>query len=73
MNCILGKHIIPTGWHNWDKASNELTARYAEYKNTGPGAATGKRVAWSHQLTDKDAKVITVTKVFKGWDPSKQK
>lgn len=71
MNCNLGAHILPAGWHNWDKTTNELTARYAEYKNTGRGAVTAKRVAWSHQLTDKDAKVITVTKVFKGWDPSK--
>jgi pectinesterase len=72
MNCNLGAHILPVGWHNWDKTTNELTARYAEYKNTGPGSATAKRVTWSHQLTDKDAKIITVTKVFKGWDPSKQ-
>lgn len=72
MNCKLGAHILAAGWHNWDKETNELTARYAEYKNTGPGAAAGKRVAWSHQLTDKDAKAITVNKVFKGWDPLKQ-
>ncbi|SFE16706.1 pectinesterase [Chitinophaga sp. CF118] len=72
MNCFLDAHILPEGWHNWDKVTNEQTARYAEYKNTGPGAATGKRVAWSRQLTDKEAKIITVTKVFKGWDPSKQ-
>jgi pectinesterase len=72
MNCTLGAHILPAGWYYWEKEKNELTARYSEYKNTGPGAAIGKRVAWSHQLTDKEAKSITIIKVFKGWDPSKQ-
>jgi pectinesterase len=72
MYCTLGDHILPAGWFYWEKEKNEQTARYAEYKNIGPGAAIDKRVAWSHQLTDKDAKSITITKVFKGWDPSKQ-
>lgn len=72
MNCTLGNHILPVGWHNWDKETNEKTARYAEYKNEGPGADTGKRVAWSRQLSEKEVKNITVTKVFKGWDPLKQ-
>jgi pectinesterase len=71
MNCSLGSHILPAGWHNWDKVENEQTARYAEYNNSGPGAATDKRVGWSRQLTAKEAKNITVTKVFRDWDPSK--
>jgi pectinesterase len=70
MNCSLGSHILPAGWHNWDKVENEQTARYAEYNNSGPGAATDKRVGWSRQLTAKEAKNITVTKVFRDWDPS---
>ena len=72
MNCTLGAHILPVGWHNWDKVTNEQTARYAEYKNTGAGAGISKRVAWSHQLDDKSAKLVTITKVLRGWDPSKQ-
>ena len=37
IECELGKHIVPAGWHNWGKQSNEETARYMEYKNTGEG------------------------------------
>lgn len=71
MNCMLGPQILPQGWHNWDKKENELTARYAEYNNTGAGAVTDKRVAWSTQLSAKRSKDITLTKVFGTWDPLK--
>jgi pectinesterase len=71
MHSNLGGQILPQGWHNWDKAGNEQTARYAEYENSGAGAGTGKRVNWSRQLSAKDAKNITLTKVFNNWDPSK--
>ena len=55
MNCEMGSHIRPEGWHNWGKQSNEQTARYSEYNNHGAGAATKARVAWSRQLTKKEA------------------
>lgn len=64
MNCELGGHIRPEGWHNWGKVDNEKTASYIEYKNTGAGANTSERVAWSRQLTDKEAKRITIENVF---------
>jgi len=72
MNCELGGHILPAGWHNWGKASNEQTARYCEYDNTGAGAATAQRAAWSSQLTKKEAAKVTLENVFKrndGWMP----
>ena len=59
MNCEMGSHIRPEGWHNWGKQSNEQTARYSEYNNHGAGAATKARVAWSHQLTKKEAAKVT--------------
>lgn len=71
LNCELSAVIRAEGWHNWGKESNEKTAFYAEYKNKGAGAATSKRVSWSHQLTDEDAKSYTNIAVFRGWDPSK--
>ncbi|ACU59308.1 Pectinesterase [Chitinophaga pinensis DSM 2588] len=71
MNSILGPQILAQGWHNWDKKENELTARYAEYHNTGAGATHDKRVAWSRQLPAQSAKDITLTKVFGNWDPLK--
>ncbi|TWW00861.1 pectinesterase family protein [Chitinophaga pinensis] len=71
MNSVLGPQILAQGWHNWDKKENELTARYAEYRNTGAGATHDKRVAWSAQLSTQSAKDITLTKVFGNWDPLK--
>ena len=46
MNCDLGKHIRPEGWHNWEK-HREQTARYLEYNNHGDGAKTTERVGWA--------------------------
>ncbi len=72
MNCELGSHILPAGWHNWDNHQNERTARYAEYRNTGPGASPGTRVAWSRQLSRKEAGTYTAERVFArhdGWSP----
>lgn len=64
IECELGKHIVPAGWHNWGKQSNEETARYMEYKNTGEGANASERVAWSKQLTKKEAEAVTVDAIF---------
>ena len=46
INCDMGKHILPIGWHNWGKESNEKTSRYGEYGSKGPGAQ-GERAAWA--------------------------
>lgn len=72
IECELGKHIVLAGWHNWGKQSNEETARYMEYKNTGEGANTSERVAWSKQLTKKEAEAVTVDAIFRtqsNWNP----
>ena len=63
MHCALPKQIRPEGWHHWQK-EREQTARYLEYENTGEGADISKRVTWSRQLTKKEAKDITLEKVF---------
>ena len=69
IKCDLGKVINPEGWNNWGKVSNEQTAYYAEYKNTGAGYKPGQRVAWSHQLTDEEIKEYQIEKIFKDWIP----
>ncbi|MBT9849042.1 pectinesterase family protein [Phocaeicola vulgatus] len=72
IECELGKHIVPAGWHNWGKQSNEETARYMEYKNTGEGANVSERVAWNKQLTKKEAEAVTVDAIFgtqSNWNP----
>ena len=75
IECELGKHIVLAGWHNWGKQSNEETARYMEYKNTGEGANASERVAWSKQLTKKEAEAVTVDAIFRtqsDWNPIDQ-
>lgn len=72
IECELGKHIVSAGWHNWGKQSNEETARYMEYKNTGEGANASERVVWSKQLTKKEAEAVTVDAIFRtqsNWNP----
>ena len=73
MNCHLGRHIRPEGWHHWEK-QREQTARYLEYNNRGEGATTKERVSWSRQLTKKEAAAITPENVFvrhDKWNPTK--
>lgn len=73
MNCQLGKHILPVGWHNWSNTQNETTARYCEYDNHGEGAATKERAAWTRQLTRKEAAKVTLENVFRqkgSWIPN---
>ncbi|WP_114790029.1 pectinesterase family protein [Niabella yanshanensis] len=63
--------IRPEGWHNWGRPSAEQTVHYAEFNNSGAGAATGKRVGWSKQLTKEDAKQYTAKHIFNGWNIGK--
>lgn len=72
MFCQMDNLIKPDGWNNWDNPMNEKTARFAEYKNTGPGSATTKRVPWAKQLIDQEAKTYTITNVLgegDKWNP----
>jgi len=72
MHCTLPAQIRPEGWHHWQK-EREQTARYLEFENTGDGAATDKRVAWSRQLSNKEVRKVTVENVFQradDWAPS---
>lgn len=65
IKCNLGPFIAPQGWNNWSKAENENTVTYVEYKNRGEGANRSQRVAWSRELTDKEAYLYTKENVFK--------
>lgn len=73
IDCELGKHIVPAGWHNWRNPENEKTARYAEYGSTGEGASAGARVKWAKQLTRKEAAPYEDPKYIFGmsseWNP----
>ena len=64
IRCELPACIVPAGWDNWNNPENEKTVFYAEYKNTGVGAATDKRVSWSKQLTAKQAESFSLPAIF---------
>ncbi len=72
MECEIGGHIVPAGWHNWNDSANEQTARYAEYGNTGEGADTSARVSWVKSLSAAEAEAVTPERVFhfeRDWNP----
>lgn len=62
--CELSVKVSPDGWNNWNDPKRELSARFAEYHNTGEGAATGQRVSWCRQLSDAEAEKVTLVRVF---------
>jgi len=64
INCSMGRHILPEGWHNWSKPWREATAFYAEYDCTGPGADRKNRVTWSKELTSREAAEYSIRKIF---------
>jgi pectinesterase len=73
MRCELGAGIRPEGWHNWDKPWTEVTSRFLEYRNTGPGAERSRRVSWARELTPNEADRITPATALRGcdgWDPT---
>lgn len=64
LNSTLGAHIVPEGWHDWQKKKvREGTTFYAEYHNSGPGASKN-RVSWSRQLSQQEAEVYTWENVY---------
>ena len=74
IECDLGKNLWPEGWTEWRGTDNHKTARYVEYKNTGPGANPHRRPAWTRQLGEAEAKSYTVENILSGqdrWDPKK--
>lgn len=55
INCEMGAHIMPEGWHNWNRKEAESTSFYAEYNCKGNGYKPKSRVGWSHQLKKSEA------------------
>ncbi|WP_308991039.1 pectinesterase family protein [Mariniflexile litorale] len=64
INCEMGKHIKPEGWHNWSKKEAEVSTFYAEYHSTGKGSQSEKREKWSHQLKKSQAKKYTIENIM---------
>ncbi|MCX8524265.1 pectinesterase family protein [Chryseobacterium formosus] len=74
INTEMGSHILPEGWNPWkgDKMfpDKDKTAYYAEYNSKGEGGKIENRVAWSHQLTKKEAKKYSIKNIFGDWKPN---
>ncbi|WP_158823094.1 pectinesterase family protein [Granulicella sp. S156] len=72
MNTELPADLNPEGWSIWNKNDPTPKAFYAEYNNSGPGWLPKQRVAWSHQLTAKEAEAFSAQNFLRGedhWDP----
>ena len=66
INTEMGDHIVPEGWHNWNRENAEKTVFYAESGSYGPGGNTKERVSWSQQLTAEQANEFDIYEVFEG-------
>jgi PelA/Pel-15E family pectate lyase len=64
IDCWLGDHIRAEGWDNWRDPTREKTAWFGEYKSKGPGANPSARVAWSRQLSDREAAEFSRARFF---------
>jgi len=72
LNSEMSEMIRPEGWNNWNQPEREKTVRYAEFGSTGPGTKPNQRVRWAKQLTEAEAKSITMRSVLSGpdnWNP----
>ena len=72
LNTEMSEVVRPEGWNDWRKPETHQTARYEEFKSTGPGGGAQERVGWAKQLTPAEAAAITPGKVLAGadgWDP----
>lgn len=63
MQTTISNVINAAGWYEWDGNFALSTLYYGEYKNTGAGADTSKRVTW------KGFKVITSATEAQGFTP----
>jgi len=73
LNCEMADAVQPIGWNDWKKPETHTTARYEEFHNTGPGASPTNRPGWIKQLSEAEAKKITVDAVLgedDGWNPA---
>lgn len=52
IECEMSNVIKAEGWNNWGKVSNEETAKFVEFANSGDGASSENRVSWSHELSE---------------------
>lgn len=66
LESVLGAHIAPAGWHDWNQPERRATSASVEYANTGPGAG---RVAWLRALQSDEAAGYTRGEILGDWRP----
>ncbi|XP_051114016.1 pectinesterase-like [Andrographis paniculata] len=75
MRSEISNVIHPAGWYEWSGDFAKETLYYAEYQNTGAGAATGGRVNWPgvrRQISAAEAQQFTAGRFIGGgnWLPA---
>ena len=58
IDCELGAHIHPDGFHDWNKPQAHATMDYAQYGSVGPGAA-GPRATFCRTMQREAAEQLT--------------
>ena len=74
LNTEMSEVIRPAGWNNWGDPSREKTTRFAEFGSKGLGADPAARAPWAKQLSEPEAKAITIESVLggaDGWNPTR--
>jgi pectinesterase len=64
IDCDMGAHIKPEGWHNWSNKEAESTTFYAEYNCKGERYKSESRVGWSYQLNSAEAEKYTLENIL---------
>ena len=78
IDCFLDGHIVPEGWHDWEKEGKPDTKKnsfYGEHGSYGPGAR-GPRVKWTHRVRPRNytfEKVMYQKEDGIVWDPYNNK
>jgi pectinesterase len=67
VRCEFGAGVRAEGWKEWNV--KPPLVRFAEYENTGPGAATAGRVAWSVAPAGPAPAQFTRSVVLGDWNP----
>jgi pectinesterase len=64
--------VRPGGWNDWAHADRRTTARYGEYRSSGPGGNPAARASWVRPMSAREAKMFTIESVLAGldgWNP----
>jgi pectin methylesterase-like acyl-CoA thioesterase len=69
MKSYMDGSVSPAGWLAWSDPSALNTLYYGEYRNSGPGAGTSRRVRWNGvhtSMSTAEAMEFTVAKLISG-------